>query len=249
MTRLVRAEFLKLRTTQVWFWLLLAAVAIAALLVIAPIASGDIHTRADVADMFTGAGTSFVPVFVLGVLGVTTEFRYQTITPTVLATPSRWAVVGAKMIAYGLVGVAYAVICLGVQLAIAGPWLSAKGIDLPLTTDHVPRALLSVFAVVSLFGIIGLGVGALVKNQIVGVTVGVIFLLVINNVLLAIPKVKSVFPYTPGGGINSLLTITGERTANGVILLSPWGGVVVLVLWAFVPAILGASITMNRDIT
>jgi ABC-2 type transport system permease protein len=247
--RLVRAEFLKLRTTQVWFWLLLAAVAIAALLVIAPLAAGDVHTPADVADMFTGAGTAFVPVFVLGVLGVTTEFRYQTITPTVLTTPSRWAIVGAKMIAYGVLGIAYAVICLAVQLAIAVPWLRSDGIDVSLTSDHMPRALLSVFAVVALFGIIGLGVGALVKNQIVGVTVGVIFLLVINNLLLAIPKVKAVYPYTPEGAISSLLTITGERRANGVIILSPWLGVVVLALWAFIPAILGASITMNRDIT
>jgi ABC-2 type transport system permease protein len=247
--RLIRAEFLKLRTTQVWFWLLLAAVAIAALLVIAPLASDGVHNGSDVADMFTSSGTAYVPVFVLGVLGVTTEFRYQTITPTVLATPSRWALVTAKMITYALVGALYAAICIAVQLAIALPWLSSKNLDVSLGSDHIPRALLGVFAVVGLFGIIGLGVGAMLRNQIVAVTVGVIFLLVLENIIIAIPGVKHAYPYLPGGGVSSILTITGDRSANGVQLLSPLGGVVVLLLWAFIPAVLGAGITMNRDIT
>lgn len=249
MIRLVRAELLKLRTTQVWFWLLLGSLAIAALVVIAPIASGDVKTSADLANMFTGAGTAYLPVFVLGVLGVTTEFRYQTITPTVLATPSRWALVTAKMLAYALVGAVYAALCVLVQLAIAVPWLNARNVDVTLGSNDVPQALVSVFATVALFGIIGLGVGALMKNQIVAVTVGMIVLLVVNNLLLAIPGVKQVFPYTPVGGLAALLTVHGDRTNDGVTLLSPWGGVVVLLLWAFIPAILGASITMTRDIT
>jgi ABC-2 type transport system permease protein len=247
--RLIRAELLKLRTTQVWFWLLLAAVAIAVLFVVGPLASNDVHSTADVVNMFASSGTVYVAVFVLGVLGVTTEFRYQTITPTVLATPSRWALITAKMITYAIVGAVYAATCLIVQLAIALPWLSSKNIDFSLGSEHVPRALGGVFGVVTLFGIVGLGVGALLKNQIVAVTVGVIFLLVLQNLLLIIPGVKHVFPFMPGGGVASILTITGDRTANGVSLLSPAGGVVVLLAWAFIPAILGASITMNRDIT
>jgi ABC-2 type transport system permease protein len=191
----------------------------------------------------------YVAVFVLGVLGVTTEFRYQTITPTVLGTPNRWALITAKMITYAVLGAVYAAICLLVQLAIALPWLSAKNIDVSLGSDHMPRALGGVFAVVALFGIVGLGVGALLRNQIVAVTLGVIFLLVLQNLLVVIPGVKHVFPFLPGGAVASILTITGDRTANGVELLSPGGGVVVLLAWAFIPAILGASITMNRDIT
>src|SRR3954453_18523691 len=93
--RLVHAEIVKLRTTQVWFWLLLAALAMASLLTIGPIASGDIAESGDLADLFTGAASSYLPVFVLGVLGVTTEYRYQTITPAVLATPTRGPLVTA----------------------------------------------------------------------------------------------------------------------------------------------------------
>ena len=92
MITLVRAEFRKLLTTQVWFWLLLATVAISALLIVAQLApaDSDVRSSVDVANMFASSSRPNVLVFVLGVLGVTTEFRYQTITPTVLTTPSRW---------------------------------------------------------------------------------------------------------------------------------------------------------------
>lgn len=122
MLRLVHAEFVKLRTTQVWFWLLLAGLALASVLTIGPIASGAIKVSGDLADLFTGAATSYLPVFALGVLSVTTEYRYQTITPSVLTTPARWRLVTAKMITLLLVGAVYAALCILVQLAISLPW-------------------------------------------------------------------------------------------------------------------------------
>ena len=82
MIRLIRAEFLKLRTTQVWFWLLLGAVAVTALLVVAQLAPTTGCRPAPTSRTCSLVGTAYVVVFVLGVLGVTTEFRYQTITPT-----------------------------------------------------------------------------------------------------------------------------------------------------------------------
>ncbi|MGN6607865.1 MAG: ABC transporter permease [Jatrophihabitans sp.] len=252
MIRLVRAEFLKFRSTQVWFWLLLAALGVAALGVIGSLApsNSDIRTPDDVAQMFAISGFAYIVVFVLGVLGVTTEFRYQTITQTVLATPSRWAIVTAKLITYAVLGALYAIACLLVQLAIALPWLSAKGVDWTLTGHHVPRTLLSVFAVVALFGIVGLGIGALLRNQIVAVSVGVVFFLVLENLIVAIPGVKHIYPYLPGGAARALLIIkASDRHINGITLFGPLGGVIVLLLWAFVPALLGARLTLTRDIT
>jgi ABC-2 type transport system permease protein len=96
MIQLVRAELLKLRTTQVWFWMLLLAIAVGVLAVVATLASNDVKSPADVPLLFANANGAIVTAFILGVLGITTEFRYQTITPTVLQTPSRWTVVAAN---------------------------------------------------------------------------------------------------------------------------------------------------------
>jgi len=250
MIRLIHAEFLKLRTTQVWFWMLIATIAVSGLLVVGQIAPHDgVRTTGQVPDLFASSVTVYLVVFVLGVLGVTTEFRYQTITPTVLQTPSRWAIVTAKMITYTIVGIIYAAVAVAVQLAVAIPWLKAKDVTVHLGNGHVRHAILGVFIVVALFGIIGLGIGALLRNQIVAVVVGILFLLVIQNIFIAIPVVKEIYPYLPGGASNAVLYTSGQDTFNGVHILNTAGGVVVLLLWAFVPAVAGAAFTMNRDIT
>ncbi len=251
MTRLVRAEFLKVRTTQVWFWLLLATLAVSALLVVAALASTDgVRDQQDVADMFASSSTAGVVVFTLGVLGVTTEFRYQTITATLLQTPSRWAVVIAKMITYAVLGALYALASIAVQLAVAVPWLAAKNVEVNYGDSDIAHTIVGVFTVVTLFGIIGLGFGALLRNQIVAVVVGILFLLIIENIILAIPGVRAAWPYTPNGAVQAILHTHGStEVVDDVHLLSAAGGVIVLLLWAFVPAIIGAAVTMNRDIT
>lgn len=251
MIRLIRAEFLKLRTTQVWFWLLLATIALSALLVVVQIASyNGVSNAAYVPDLFASSSTSYILVFVLGVLGVTTEFRYQNITPTVLQTPSRWAIVTAKMITYAILGVLYALVAVATQLIVAVPWLSSKNITVDFGDSAVIHSIVGVFAVIALFGIVGLGVGALVRNQIVAVVIGIIFLLVVENLLLAIPGVRKAWPFTPNGASQAILHTNGStEITNGVHVLPTAGGVVILLLWAFIPAIAGAVFTMNRDIT
>jgi ABC-2 type transport system permease protein len=247
---LIRAEFRKLLTTQVWFWLLLASIAITALGVIGPIASanGQFELQSRVHDILESANSAGIAVFVLGVLSVTTEFRYQTITPTVLVTPSRWALITGKLITAAVTGIVYALICTIITLAVALPWLAGEGIDSPLSGNS--GALASGFVVVALYSLVGLGAGALMKNQIVAVSVGLIFLLVLQNLVVVIPGVKHVYPYLPSGLSNAITTATsGDRTVNGVNLLPIWGGVVGFIIWGVGMALLGAGLTMNRDIT
>src|SRR5919198_228962 len=224
MIRLVHAEFVKLRTTQVWFWMLLGALGLSALVAIGSLAStGGVTTEDDVPDLFANANGALISVLVLGVLGVTTEFRYQTITPTVLATPSRWILVSAKLITYALVGLAYSLLCIGLQLAIALPWLSAKHIDFSLDDPDLRRALIGLPLVFALFAIVGIGTGALMRNQIVAVTVSLIFLLVVQNLIGVIPGVKRIYPYTPAGAVTSILYGQDEASPGGVQLLTPAG--------------------------
>jgi hypothetical protein len=251
MIRLIHAEFVKLRTTQVWFWLLLAVLGISVLVVLGSfLSAGSVETASDVPGVFAATNDASIAVFVLGVLGVTTEFRYQTITPTVLVTPSRWTLITAKMIAYALIGVLYALACIVLELALVLPWLAARNISFDLGDPDLRRALFGLFLVLALYGIIGLGVGALLRNQIVAVTVGVIFLLILENILLAIPGVRHAWPYMPAGAVAAILSNgSGGSEDNLITLLSPLGGVLVLLAWAFIPAIIGAGITMNRDIT
>jgi ABC-type transport system involved in multi-copper enzyme maturation permease subunit len=250
MINLVRAELRKVFSTQVWFWMLIVCLALTTLGVVIPLStSNDSDVTQHLHDLFSIVAEvpAYVALFVLGVLSVTTEYRYQTITPTVLSTPSRRRLITAKLIATLVLGVAYSLACIALELAIALPWLSSRNIDAHLN-DQL-GAIFGVFVVLTLYAVVGLGIGALVRNQIVAVSVGIAFILIIDHLVLAIPKVKDVFPYLLSGGTAAITNSAGDRSANGVQLLSPLGGVAVLVIWGLATAIIGASVSMNRDIT
>lgn len=250
MTGLILSEYRKLKSTQTWFWLLIACVGITALIVILQLATRN-DLQGNVRDVFTSAYTAYVPAFVLGVLGVTTEFRYQTITPTLLATPNRWRLITAKLITYLIVGAVYALACLAIALVIAVPWLHAKkNLDTSFSDNNVWTALLAIGVIVTLFGLIGLGFGAFVRNQIAAVSVGLIYFLVIEGLLQLIPYVRVAYKFLPGGGATAILFPHQEYGPNGGYhVFGAWAGVAILLLWAFGLSILGAGWTMNRDIT
>ena len=254
MIALVKAEYRKLASTQVWFWLLLGSLVVTGLLLWAEIGGSDHEQlQAHVQDVYTSAFNPFIPGayiagFVLGVLVITTETRYQTITPTLLATPNRWLVVGAKMILCGIVGIVYSLACVVLTVVMAVPWLSARHIDASWGPHKVLPGLLGVFTIYVLYALFGLGFGALVRNQIVAVTVGVLSLTVLQSIVLAIPGVRQVYPFLPNGASYAIIN-QHAGFGNGIHLLSVVGGLLVMLLWTGATAVIGAGYSLNRDIT
>ena len=57
-----------------------------------------------------------VALLVLGLLGLTTEFRHKTITPTLLATPNRWRLLIGKAASYVVFAIVYGLVCVVAQL-------------------------------------------------------------------------------------------------------------------------------------
>ncbi|HJQ44184.1 MAG TPA: hypothetical protein VJ831_13935, partial [Jatrophihabitantaceae bacterium] len=123
-----------------------------------------------------------------------------------------------------------------------------KGITFTLSDSDVFRAVFGPFVLFALFAVIGIGIGALINNQIVALVSGFV-LLVINNILPAIPVVKHAYAYSPAGAVAEIVFPPGEHTPNNVHLIGATGGVLVLLAWALVPALVGAAYSMNRDIT
>lgn len=250
MSNLIRSEFRKLFSTQVWFWLLIGSLALTALQVTAVVASTDSQREylANVDDVYSAAGNAFIFVMVLGIIGITAEFRHQTITPTLLATPSRSSVVGAKLVSYLLVGAIYAAAGVVITLAVAVPWLSAKGFELGLGDHDIPRTLIAGFIVASLYALLGVGAGSLITNQAAAITLSIVYLFVIESLISAIPKVQAVYPYLPGASAQAMLISESSRDQDGYTYLPPVAGGVVLIAWALLLSIIGV-IRMRRDIS
>jgi ABC-2 type transport system permease protein len=249
-TALIRAEIRKLFTTKLWLWMLIATVGLTALFVSLTIAfdgqqgneSPRLNTPEGQRNLFGSPAGAAVIVGILGIIAMTSEFRHMTATPTFLATPRRGRVVTAKMITYTGLGIAYAAAAVGVTLAVALPWLAAKNIDVSLGANRIPQTLVGVGANVAIYAVLGVGLGALLKNQVAAVVGLLVYLLVVGPVLTAITSIK----FLPDAAAMALVQTT---PAAGSAFLEQWQGGAVLIGWALLFAILGYVFTVRRDIT
>jgi ABC-type transport system involved in multi-copper enzyme maturation permease subunit len=253
MTALVRAEFRKLFSTRLWLWLLLGSLGFTALGCVVIIAldgnpqnaAPPLSTDAGLRNLFATAAAGNVFAIVLGAIGMTSEFRHLTATPTFLATPHRGRVVAAKLLTYAMAGAGYGLASVMLVLAIALTWLPAKGIHISPTGDGIPAVLLAAVAALAVYSVLGVGVGALVRNQIAAVVGTLIYLLVLEAILSVVPVVRDYYRYLPGGALNALI----RSGASQVPLLAPWQGGLLLLGYGLVLAGLGAALAVRRDIT
>jgi ABC-2 type transport system permease protein len=175
-----------------------------------------------------------------GVLLVTGEYRFGTIRPTFLFTPRRSRVIGAKLVASVLAGLAFGLAGEALGFAIGYVCLRARGITLALHGGSLALLLLGTVAGVALWGAIGVGVASIVRNQI-GTIVGLLaWGFIVENLLFAF--VPSVGRLTPGEAESALTGLTTKH------LLSAAAGGAVLVTWVVALALAGLALTARRDV-
>ena len=252
MPRLVAAELGKLFTTRLWLWLLLGSMALTALFASLAIAFGDdpsnptppLSSPAGQRTVFSVAAGAAGPLLaVLAAVGFTGEFRHRTATAAFLATPRRSRVVLAKLAAYPLVGVGYALVCFAVTVAIALPWLAAKDLAVPLADQA--GTLGGVVAAVAIFGLIGVGLGALLRDQAATVVGLLVYLFVVEPIVTRIPALGGWTVYLPGPAQAALARVS----QNNLDYLDPWLGGLVFAGYGLVLAVAGTVLTVRRDVT
>jgi hypothetical protein len=253
MINLVRSEVLKIRSTQVWFWMVLLAAAFTALGTIgmAVTAVSDHHDRhpVDYYGLFTQSQGAGVALLVLGLLGLTTEFRHKTITPTLLATPNRWRLLAGKAASYVIFAIIYALICVVLNFAIAIIWLKAAGV--PIEYGHgVPGGVGKAFLTLVLTGMFGLGLGALLRNQAAAMVFGIVYFFILDNVLNYVPWVRKGYAYTPGGAVKAFNSNGHVDGMPGdVHLLAPAAGGLLFLAWSLALLVIGGRFSLSRDIS
>ena len=227
----IRSEFLKIRSTRTTIGLVVGVIVLVLLFVLLTgfLSNGKELTSSEDQRNFLGIG-SFASVFaaLAGILVVTSEYRFGTIRPTFVFTPRRWVVVTAKYAASLLAGIVFALIGQGLTLAIGLGILSGRGIHRSLSSGSVVQLGLGTLAAAALWGGIGVGVGAVVRNHI-GAVIGVlVWVFVVENLLFGF--VPSVGRFTPGRAQDAL---TGMSTDH--LLPAAAGGAVLFVVVARPP--------------
>lgn len=172
MSALLQAELLKLRTTRTFAALVGAALALSLLVVVLVSILGDDFSAEDARDLFT---TDFTGLFIilLGVIGMAGEWRHRTITSTVLAAPDRLRLLAAKMLSYAAAGALLSLIVTVTIMLVGTVILSLRDEETAAASDLLD-VLWRNLLVAALLGALGVGIGAIVRNQVAAI-VGVLF--------------------------------------------------------------------------
>jgi len=246
MIRLVRAEFTKLRTTRLIYGMAAVMAAFAVLTVAANILDrqGAPPLAADSLPMLVGGPVTLLSgaALLLGILGMAGEFRHQTVTQTFLVTPDRGRVVAAKLVAYPLAGIALALSILAFTAAVATGWLAAKGITPSLLDARLGRVLLGAVLAAGLCGLVGVGVAALVRNQVAALVGVLVWVLLVEGLLMSLLNLPSLGKWLPSAAAAALTNPGGGQ-------LSRLAGTLLLAGYALALALAGTRLVVRRDIT
>jgi ABC-2 type transport system permease protein len=237
------AELLKIRSTRTTVGLALGMGALVLLFVLLNGLLTTVRQISSVDDQRSMFGIgAFSGVFsaLAGILLVTSEFRFGTIRPTFLFTPRRNRVTGAKVAAALTAGMVFGVVGTGLAVGVGAAILAGRGIAVSLDSGDYALLVLGTVAGAALWGAIGVGIGAIVRNQ-VGAIIGLLaWGFVVENLLFALAP--SVGRLTPGQAQNGLLGQTDAHT------LDPLPAAAVLIAWTVVVGIAGALLTARRDV-
>jgi hypothetical protein len=259
---LVRSELTKILSTRLW-WGLLIGVAIYALIQSAATAafagvdagpgaptSPGLDTDEALRGVYASSAFAGAYIFalVIGVTGMTSEYRYETATPTFLATPRRVRVVIAKAAAHLGVGVGYGLVAVVCAFVAGGFVVLVRGHALGLGTDGLWRAVALAVLAVALWTMVGIGIGTLIRNQVAALLVAVVVTFLVEPLVSLglyaadLDAVGKWLPSTASSAMTSPPTSYGE-------LLPWWAGALVLSGYALAFGAFGVWLSVRRDVS
>ena len=251
--RVVRSEWTKLRTVPSTAWSLLAAVALIvgvgalySLLRVTrpPTDPAAVASFDPTAVSLTGVQLAELAVGVLGVLLVAGEYATGTIRASLAAVPRRLPLLWGKAV---VVGLATLVLCLPAALAaflVGQSILSAEHLDIALSAPGVARAVVGSALYLSAIGLLGLGLGALLRSTAGAVAglFGVLFAPQLLAGLLPAAWSDRIYPYLPVPAGVAVTAVQPDPAA-----LAPWSGFALFCLYVAVVLALAAWRLRSRD--
>jgi ABC-2 type transport system permease protein len=249
-----RAEWTKMRSVRSTIWTLLVAIGLAigfsALVGVTQVNSWDTIDPAERARFdatsfsLSGLFLAQLAIGVLGVLMVTSEYATGQIRATLAATPQRLTVLAAK--AFTFVGVVFVVglissfSAFGTGQAI----FSSKGIDASVSDPGVLRALIGGALYLAAVGVLGLGLGTIIRRTAGAITavVGLLMILPIVTMFLPASWNDHFGKYFPARAGMSVFNVVPDPTS-----LSPWIGFAVLLTYVSASLTVGGFLLARRD--
>jgi ABC-2 type transport system permease protein len=252
--RVVVSEWTKLRSLRSTRYSLLAAVVLTigvAALACAVVANHWAHMSAqDRADFhplevnLAGVQIAQLALGVLGVLVITGEYSTGMIRATVTAVPKRLPVLWAKALVYGFVALALTIPSTLVAFFVGERILARHHINIAFSHPGVARVVLGAALYLTVIGLFGLGIGAIVRNTAGGIATFAGIMFVLPPLMNVLPRSwnDAATPYLPLSAGQSIMALT--RGANQ---LAPWTGFALLCVYTAATFLVASVLLVRRD--
>ena len=189
-------------------------------------------------------GVPLVLVLLLGGMAFTQEFRYGTATSTYLVEPRRARVLVAKLLSMTLASLVITTTTLALSIPVAIALIRSRDGAATIGAQFW-QMLAASFVIMAVYAVIGVALGALVRNQIVAAVAVLVWMLAVEQIVInAYPTVGR---WMPGGATNALLQLSQEMNLEGKLLSIPAAG---LLLFSYTAAaiLLALLLTPKRDV-
>lgn len=216
MSRTLRVEWLKLRTTRLYYGLFALAVALTgldALLRSARAGHGKLpplNTAEGLARPLTVTGFAVLTAGILGIALSSGEFRHGTATLTYLSFPRRLSVLAAKLgvgsVAGALVGAGGAVATTAIALAFA----AGRGYPISLSLSTIVGDGAGAAFAGSLLAAIGVALGSLVRSQVGAIIATFVWAFFVEAIVGGV--FNGIDPYLP---FTAATTLAGSGLGGG----------------------------------
>jgi ABC-type transport system involved in multi-copper enzyme maturation permease subunit len=248
--RLMAMEWTKLRTVRSTMWTLLAtllvSIGLPALIALAVV--NDPHGPGP---DFDAAGFSLFGLFLgqlivgaLGVLVISAEYSTGSIRTTLTAAPQRLAMLSAKTLTFGIVIAVVSFVTTFAAFFAVQPILNTKNLGTTLTEGPALRMVIGGALYIIAVGLLGLGLGTILRSTAAAVStvVGLLFVLPIVSGFLPESWRESWVKYLPGNAGGGIFSSRPDPTALG-----PWQSLAVFAGYALLALVIGAVLLRRRD--
>ncbi|MCW2964483.1 MAG: putative transporter transrane protein [Actinomycetia bacterium] len=258
--RVAESEWTKLRTLRSTRYTLLAGVGLTiAFAVIPAFVNASRWSTMSAIDKagFRPLETSLIGVSfaqlafgVLGVLIISGEYSTGMIRSTFAAVPKRLPVLWAKSGVFGLVTLVLAlpstlIAFFAAQAILTGHSFNGHDIALSFSDPGVARAVLGGALYLTISGLFGLGLGAILRNTAAGISAFAAILFVLPPLMNVLPSSwnDAISPYLPSNAGSAIM-----QTGSPAHTLAPWTGLGLFAAYTAVALAIAAIQLRRRDV-
>jgi ABC-type transport system involved in multi-copper enzyme maturation permease subunit len=241
MKNLIRAEFLKMRTTRTVYGLFAAMLALVAFGTL----TISVHRHVPLVEqefLFLTGSITWLFVLLLGIRSFTDEFRHGTIVPTVLANPGRVHLLYAKVSVVAATALIFVVSSYVLALAIGVPRLGSEAAVENVATIATASLFVRIALMSILWAVLGVTIGLAIRHQVAAIVGSLVWIMFVEGLMES--YAKQVTKFLP---VHATTALIGPPNVDDIVLSALPGGLM-LAGWAAAWCGLAFILIQRRDI-